>query len=116
MFQVKCPNCQKFREVKSKQPWMVGNPPYEKLCKSCCQVGKEKTEDHKRKLSESVKKTQTEEVLKKKSEFMKSHPEVWSANLIAGQGAGWNEGMELPERSDETKEKISESMKARRNK
>jgi predicted RNA-binding protein with PIN domain len=42
---------------------------------------------------------------------MKDHPEVWGANLVFGHGAGWNKGVEMDERSEETKQKISESMK-----
>ena len=42
---------------------------------------------------------------------MKDHPEVWEGNLVFGHSAGWNKGAELPKRSEETKQKISESMK-----
>jgi hypothetical protein len=114
MFEVKCPQCNNLRLVKAKKPWMQGDAPYSKICKICCQVGKEKTKEHCHKLSVSAKAHQTDEVRKCKSEFMKSHPELWQNNLIAGQGAGWNEGLELEPRSRETKAKISQSMKNRK--
>jgi hypothetical protein len=114
MFQIICPECGDERQVKAKKPWMKGDAPYSKVCKSCCQIGKEKTEEHKAKLSESVKSIQTDEVLKRKSDYMKSHPEVWQANLIPGQGAAWNKGIELQPRSEETKAKISQTMKQRK--
>lgn len=116
MFQVVCPECGNERQVQAKKKWMEGNAPYSKICKSCCQAGKEKTEEHKAKLSESVKALQTEEVLKKKSDFMKSHPEVWQQNLIPGQGAAWNKGLKTGPKDEETKQKISESMKKRKSK
>lgn len=110
MFKVKCPECNETRSVKAKKPWMKGEQPYLKICKSCCQVGKEKSEEHKEKLSQSVKAAQTEELIQQKSEFQKNHPELWRENLVAGKGSGWNKGLELPSRSEETKQKISESM------
>jgi hypothetical protein len=93
---------------------MVGAEPYEKICKSCCQQGKEKTEEHRAKLSESIKATQTEEVLNRKSQYNQDHPEVWKGKLVAGQGGGWNKGLSLPARDEETRQKISKSMKNRR--
>lgn len=89
-----------------------GEQPYSKICKACCQIGKEKTEEHKAKLSASVKAAQTEELLQRKSEYRKEHPEVWQDQLVPGAGAGWNKGLTLPSRSEETKQKISESVKA----
>lgn len=114
MFNVVCPECKKIRTVKAKKSWMVGNSPYEKTCKSCCQLGKEKSAECKQKLSAAIQKLQTEEVLNRKSQYMKNHPELWQPNLISGQGAGWNKGLDLPSKSDQTKSKISESMKKRK--
>jgi len=114
LYQIQCPKCKNVREVKAKKPWMIGNEPYSKICKSCCQKGKVKTKEHKLKLSKSAHAAQTEELLKKKSEFMKSHPELWKSNLIAGSGGGWNKDKQLPPRSEETKQKISEVMRKRR--
>jgi len=111
MFEVKCPECDHVRKVSAKKPWMKGQQPFIKICKSCCQVGKEKSEEHKAKLSESAKNAQTPEILSQKSEFQKAHPEIWQNNLIAGKGAGWNKGLQLPARSEETKQKISETLK-----
>lgn len=110
MFEIICPNCKKPREVKSKQPWMK-ELPYVKICRVCCQLGKPKTVETRLKLSISMRELQTPEVLERKSQFMKTHPEIWSKNLVAGEGAGWNKGLELPARSEETKEKISNTMK-----
>ncbi len=111
MYEVKCPECGDCRNVKAKKPWMKGEAPYSKICKKCCQLGKEKTEEHKQKLSESVAAAQTDELRKQKSDYMKSHPEIWQSNLIAGQGAAWNKGLETGPMSEETKEKISKAMK-----
>ena len=109
MYQVKCPECGQERIVKAKKDWM--NDGLVKICKACCQKGKEKTPEWRAKLSESAKAIQTEEVIKRKSQFMKDHPEVWDGNLVFGHSAGWNKGIELPDRSEETKQKISESMR-----
>lgn len=111
MYQIKCPKCGGERSVRARKTWMAGEQPFLKICKSCCQKGKEKTPEWRAKLSASVKTLQTEEVIKKKSQFMKDHPEVWEENLVFGQTAGWNKGIDMPKRSDETKQKISESMK-----
>jgi hypothetical protein len=80
MFKVICPACGESREVAAKKPWMKGEPPFVKICKVCCQSGKVKSDDHKKKLSNSLKKLQTDEVLQKKSQFMLDHPEYWLGN------------------------------------
>lgn len=103
MHDVMCPECEEIRQVKAKKPWMKGEPPYGKICKVCCQLGKEKTEEHKQKLSESVKALQTEKVLERKSEFMKAHPEIWQEN-IRTEGCTFSH-------SEETKEKIGKGVK-----
>lgn len=109
MYQVKCPKCGQERIVKAKKDWMKDG--LVKTCKACCQKGKEKTPEWRAKLSESAKAIQTEEVIKRKSQFMKDHPEVWEGNLVFGQTAGWNKGIKMQKCSEETKNKISESMK-----
>ena len=114
MFQVICPECGETRQVKARKLWMTGEPPYQKLCKRCCQVGKEKSEEHKSKLSVAVSALQTKELRKKKSEFMKLHPEIWRSHLIPGKGAAWNKGTQTGPMDEETKQKISESMKERK--
>jgi len=111
MYQIKCPECGGERSVRAKKPWMVGDEPFLKICKSCCQKGKEKTLEWRAKLSDSAKAIQTEEVIKRKSQFMKDHPEVWGGNLVFGQTAGWNKGIKMGATPEETKRKISESMK-----
>ena len=111
MYQIKCPDCSGERSVRAKKPWMIGEQPFLKICKSCCQKGKEKTPEWRSKLSKSLKAVQTEDVLKRKSQFMKEHPEVWENNLIFGYSAGWNKDLEMSKLSEETKQKISESMK-----
>lgn len=115
MFRILCDQCNTERTVQAKKPWMIGEEPYIKICKSCCQLGKEKTQDHRDKLSASVKAAQTDELLKKKSKFQ-IDSENWKNNLIAGQGAGWNLGISTGSPSEETKAKISQSMKNRKNK
>ena len=77
MYQVLCPKCKKTRMITAKKKWMEGEPPFNKICKSCCQIGKPKTEKCKKKLSEVIKKIQTPDVIQKKREFMNSHPELW---------------------------------------
>ena len=116
MFQVECPTCKTSRSVKAKKPWMQGEDPYLKICKSCCQTGKEKSAEHRQKLSFSVQLTQTDEVRQHKSEIQKEIYRSGKSNLIAGQGAGWNEGIQTGTPSEETREKISKSMKKRKEK
>ncbi len=111
MYQIKCPDCGGERSVRARKPWMTGEPPFLKICKSCCQKGKEKTLEWRSKLSESVKAAQTEDVIKRKSQFMKDNPEIWENNLIFGCSAGWNKGLKMSKLSEETKQKISESIK-----
>lgn len=112
MYQVQCPVCRKLRDVKAKKSWMTGEEPYQNLCKTCCQVGKEKSPEHRAKLSESVKAAQTPELRANKSQFMLEHPEVWEGNIATGNGGGWNKEKSLPPRSDSTKAAISETMKS----
>ena len=108
MFAVVCPTCLKNRFVKAKKPWMKGIGPYECLCKMCCQIGKEKTQEHKDKLSESAKNAQTKRIRKNKSNFMKQHPELWQKNLHPELGPLARIGTH---HTEETKQKISESTK-----
>ena len=111
MYQIKCPDCGEGRTVKAKKKWMKNEPPFLKICKSCCQIGKEKTPECRAKLSEAIKAIQTEDVINKKSQFMKDHPEIWENNLIFGYSAGWNKGLKMLKSSEDKKQKISESMK-----
>jgi hypothetical protein len=76
MFKVVCPVCKEERVVRARKPWMVGDEPYTKPCKKHA-GGKEKSEDHRKRLSEAVKKAQTKEVLEQKRQFMLDHPELW---------------------------------------
>src|SRR5580698_1647149 len=106
MFNVLCPICNENRLIKT---WNGGgDSPYVRPCKPCSQKGKFKSEETKKKLSAAVAASITEEDKVRRSEFQKAHPENWQNNLIAGKGSGWNKGQTLPERSDETKQKISE--------
>lgn len=57
MYQVKCPECGGDRSVQARKSWMVGSPPFLKICKACCQKGKEKTHECRLKISASMKKT-----------------------------------------------------------
>ena len=111
MFQVECPKCGKVRVVKARKKWMVGDSPYQMNCQPCSQKGKPKSEEHKRNLSKSVKAAQTPELLKEKSDFMKNHPELWKGRVATGNGGGWNKGLKMEPRSEETRNKISNSMK-----
>lgn len=45
MFDIQCPKCNLKRQVRAKKSWMIGEPPFLKICKSCSQKGKEKTEE-----------------------------------------------------------------------
>ena len=108
MYEVVCPTCKTLRTVKAKKPWMVGGSPYEKICKVCCQVGKEKSDEHKRKLSESSKNAQTPEMLEQKSKFMLEHPELWKGKLKEG---GAEEHCLGKKHTEETKLMIGESVK-----
>ncbi|MFK5283889.1 hypothetical protein ACI3PL_30360, partial [Lacticaseibacillus paracasei] len=79
--------CEIIREVENKQVWMKGEEPFIRNCRPCSNKGT-KTLEHCEKISASVKKTQTPEVLEKKSQFMKDHPEIWQQNLdLTGDAA-----------------------------
>jgi hypothetical protein len=108
MYQVICPSCKTLRKVEAKKKWMVGTSPFSKICKKCCQLGKIKTQEHKDKLRESVKQIQTEDVLKKKSDFMKLHPEIWQKNFRPELGPIARVGMK---HSDESKKKIADGVR-----
>ncbi len=88
MYEVVCPVCDGLRTVNAKKTWMKGDAPYLHICKICCQVGKKKTPEHKRKLSEAVKAIQTPELIEKKRQYMLDHPELWdNLDPSAGQEA-----------------------------
>jgi hypothetical protein len=103
MFNVICPECKEIRTVAAKKVWMIGNQPYEKICKACCQKGKIKSEATRKKLSEAVMALQTEEVLQRKSEYMKAHPEHWQGKIRGKDSQHIH--------SEDTKQKIGESVK-----
>lgn len=109
---VRCPNCGQRRTVKAKKPWMTGEQPYEKICKSCCQIGKQKTDEHKAKLSESVKNIQTKEVIESKREFMLQHPELW----VQPEPNLGHDAWRGKHHTDESKKKISDGVKAAKDK
>ena len=104
MHPVVCPICKDTRAVSKKKTWMVGDPPYEGLCKKCCQIGKTLSEETKDKLRVNKPEGFSEMV----SEQHKKQPHL-KDTLIPGYASGWNKGLELVERSEETKEKISKS-------
>lgn len=106
MHQVKCPECGEERVVKAKKKWMEDG--LIKICMSCCQKGKKKSSETIAKLSEITKSQQTPEIIEKKRQFMKDHPEYWQGKLIPGFGGGWNKGMQTDE---DTLKKISEGVK-----
>lgn len=108
MHQLTCPNCQKSREVRAKKPWMTGEPPYEKICKPCSQLGRPKSVETKRKLSEALKSIQTVEVLEKKRQYMLDHPEHWRGKLKEGGAEEHCLGLH---HSEEAKRKIGEGVK-----
>ena len=108
MYQVKCPECDKDRIVRAKQPWMKDGPPLIKICMSCCQKGKKKSPETLAKLSQIAKSQQTPELIEKKRQFMKDHPECWQDKLVPGLGGGWNKGLQTDE---ETLRKISEGVR-----
>lgn len=105
MHEVICSQCKQTRVVKAKKTWMIGEPPYEKVCKSCCQTGKKLSEETISKLSVPKPEGFGEKV----SLQHKKNPHL-KDTLVAGAGAGWNRGLEMTPRSDETKKQISESM------
>lgn len=108
MYQVTCPECDQERMVRAKQPWMKKGPPFVKICMRCCQKGKKKSPETLAKLSEIAKRQQTPELIKKKRQFMKDHPECWQGKLVPGLGGGWNKGMQTDK---ETLKKISEGVR-----
>lgn len=108
MFQVICPICNQVRIVEAKQKWMEGNQPFEHLCRPCSMRSKIKSEEHRKKLSESVKKAQTEDLLSKKSQFMLQHPEFWKGKLLEGGSEQYWKGRH---HTEESKKIISEKIK-----
>lgn len=105
MFEVQCSECKELRLVTAKKSWMIGELPYIKICKKCVGKGKSKSEETKKKLSAAVKLLQTDEVRKKKSDFMKQHPELWG-NLQPELGPISRVGTH---HTDKSKQKISHS-------
>lgn len=115
MFEVYCPGCNETRHVKDRQKWMKDEiEPFVRDCKRCCQK-KPKSDEHKANLSTSIKAIQTPEVIQRKKQYSEDHPEL-RRHLIPGQGGGWNKGLILPARSEETKQKISDGVKQSKDK
>jgi hypothetical protein len=110
MYTVICPHCppdNNIRVVYAKKKWMKDQKePFVYICKSCVQKGKVKTEEHKKKLSDAVKKIQTKELREKKRKFMLEHPEYWQGNLQIGNPVS-NPGFT---HTEETKKKIGEGV------
>lgn len=113
MHKVICPKCSTIREVSAHKPWMTGFEPFEKLCKSCSMKGKIKSAEHCEKLSLSLKAIQSPELLEKKSQYMKAHPEHWQGKLKEG---GAEEHSLGKKHSQEVKDKISKGVKLAKNK
>lgn len=110
MYEVFCPECRRTRTVKTRKPWMEGEPPFQRPCKSCCQIGKEVSPETRAKLSEIAKQSQTEELRAHKSDVQKERYEAGVSNLIPGAGGGWNKDVLMGPRTEETKKRISDSM------
>ena len=91
MYQVRCPECDQERTVRAKKKWMEKG--LVKICMSCCQKGKKKSPETLAKLSEIAKLQQTPELIEKKRQFMKDHPECWQGKLVPGLGGG-EQGMQ----------------------
>lgn len=85
MYKITCPICNSVREVHNKPKVKGISEPFVLTCNRCCQK-KPKSEETKRKLSESCKNAWTEEMKDKHSEYMKSHPEIWKNNLNVNKG------------------------------
>lgn len=85
---------------------MPGTEPFEKRCKKHAE-GKQKSPEHRNKLSKAIKELQTEEVRNRKSEFMLDHPELWvEPRPDLGQEA-WRGR----HHTDESKKAISDGIK-----
>lgn len=106
MFKVICPVCKEIREVAARKPWMVGEAPYEKRCKRHAE-GKQKSPEHRAKLSASIKALQTEEVREKKRQYMLAHPEYWHQPPTEKAQEAWTG----QHHTEESKKKISEGVK-----
>ena len=112
----KCPENDNKRTIKAVcwKPKKDGiGPPYIKVCRKHSQEGKIISQEQKDKTSKKLKgQPKSPEMKQKLSLYRKEHPELW-ITLEYGKGAGWNEGLETGPMSEETKQKISESMKGK---
>lgn len=110
MFEVFCPNCKKTREVKIWQK-IWGGPPYIKLCTSCSKLGREQSQESKDKKSNALIGKAKPPEYSERLKIRHAQDGSLRKNLIAGKGGGWNKGLDLEKHSENTKQKISESMK-----
>lgn len=108
MPEINCPKCGKPRtvsEVVYKR--LLKNP---KWCRSCSQIANQTPEQRDKIRAALTGRPKSEEMRHKLSEYMKAHPEAWQGRVATGAGGGWNKGLSLSPRSEETKEKIRQSM------
>ena len=108
MFDVTCPECKQKRLIATWKKKDGNGPPYVKLCKSCVQAGKVLSDETKKKLSVPKPEGFGHMV----AEQHKKNPHL-KDSLVPGAGGGWNRGQTMKPLSEETKAKISESMKGK---
>ena len=91
-----------------------GGFPYVKVCKSCAFKERKLSEEHKEKIRQKLTgRTLSKTTKDKIRKYRIEHPKL-TETLVPGAGGGWNKGLSLPERSETTKKKISETMKKRK--
>jgi len=103
-----CPECKSSREMKQNCYFGKMEKPYEQVCKSCAQKGKEISEEQRDKISQSLTGRElTQDHRDNISKYWKEHPDCISReNLIPGIGGGWNSGLKTPQ---EVRDKQSKS-------
>lgn len=97
---VKCPSCEKVRDMKKKCYYGLMQEPYIQLCGTCVQSGKTISEEQKSKISKSLTGRQlTEEHKSNISKYANTEKAIEKAkkNLIPGLSSGWNRGQKTPE-------------------
>lgn len=113
VIEVICSSCGAKRELKwsAYKKKRIG-PPYVQRCGSCAQQEKKLTEETKKKISDSLTGVPKDQEMRDRlAEYRLAHP---SDNLIPGAGGGWNKDLKTGPLSEETKKKISDSMKKRK--
>lgn len=108
---VLCLECEQIRTMKASS-WKKkdGDAPYTKTCRSCAYKQRKISEEHKEKIRKKLLgRSLSEETKEKIRNYRLTRPDL-TKKLVPGAGSGWNKGLSLPERSEETKKKISESM------